>query len=99
MVKASDCGPEDRGFESLYPPAKEMSYLRENRVGTAFFLPWILQIISEFGKKFPYFEVFFAQNHTKFFEFTGHGITGIRRNTACICGIEVEENRTIVIVV
>ena len=52
-------------FESLNPPAEEMSYLRGNHVGTTFLLPRFLQTFSVFGKKFPYFEVFFAQNHTK----------------------------------
>ena len=28
MAKASDCGSEDRGFESHYPPQKNRSYLR-----------------------------------------------------------------------
>ena len=52
-------------FESLYPPAKKMSCLRGNRVGTTFLLCDFLKQISVFGSAFPYFEVFFTQNHTE----------------------------------
>lgn len=61
-------------------------------------------LIFLFCRLFPYLERNFrilkcfslkiTRNHTGFFEFIGHGIIGIRRNKACICVIEGEENHT-----
>ena len=55
--------------ESLYPPAKEMSCLRKNRVDTTSLLCDFLKQISVFESIFPYLEAFFTQNHTESHEF------------------------------